>query len=155
MSGERIDRIHHRTVDTESDQKNLVGLTRLLRLRERKWRAVNENAERTNVTGGNKVETNQRIENAAVLKKARVRIVVMRGSRLVVEVAMTRRREVIAVMTATHVGTNVADLEIQLMTNRIAEDRDAAMIRAQVLTIAVIVVNADVGRKGKRGPIVG
>jgi hypothetical protein len=155
MSGERTDRIHHRTVDTESDQKNLVGLTRLLRLRERKRRETNKNAERTNVTGGNKVETKQRVENAVVLKKARVRIVVVRGSRLVVEVVMTRRREVIAVMTATHVGMNVADLEIQLMTNRIAEDRDAAMIRAQVLTIAMIVVDAVVVRKGKMGPIVG
>ena len=155
MSGERTDRIHRRTVDTENDPKNLVGLSRLLRLRKRKRREMNKNAERTNVTGGNKVETNQRVENATVLRKARVRIVVVRGSRLVVEVVMTRRREVIAVMTMTHVGTSVVDLDIQAMTNRIAENRDAAMIRAQVLTIAMIVVDADVGRKGKRGPIVG
>jgi len=155
MSGERTDRFHHRTVDTENDQKNLIGLSRLLRLRKRKRRETRENAERTNVTGGNKLETNQRVDNAAVLKKARVRIVVMRGSRLVVEVVMTRRREVIAVMTATHVGMNVVDLEIQVMTNRIAEDRDAAMIRAQVITIGMIVVDTDVIRKERRDPIVG
>ena len=153
--GERTDQIRRRTVNTESDQEVLVGLSRLLHSRKRKRRETNKKGERTNGTGGSKVETNHRVENAAVQKKARVRNVVMRESRFVAEVVTTRRREMIVVTMATRVGMRVVDLETQVTTNRIAEYRDAMMILIRVLTIVMTAVDADVVPKGRRDPIIG
>ena len=75
--------------------------------------------------------------------------------RFVAEVAMTRRRGTIVAMVVTHVGMHVVDLAIQVGMNRIVEDRDVTTIPARVRPVVTIVVEADVIRKERKGPIAG
>ena len=89
------------------------------------------------------------------MKKAENPSVLVNVVRYVAEAVTIRRLETMVVTIMIHVGTNVVDLGMPVITNRIAEDPDAMMIRVQVLTIAMIVVDTDVIRRGKRGPIVG
>jgi hypothetical protein len=132
-------------VDNERDQKILVGPSRLLHSRKRKRRETNKKGERTNGTGGNKVETNRRVENAAVPKKARVRNVVMRESRLVVEVGTIRPLAIVAMAVMIRAVDVAASLKVHMGTGR----NDAMTIQVRVLMIVRKVVNASDVQKRK------